>query len=282
MPRPPNRKSGGDPSVRRRHQAARKQRPEAPVPADEPDGGPVRLNKYLARAGVASRRDADSVIASGRVTINGDTVTEMGTKVSPDDLVAVDGRPVSPSGLVYLLLNKPPDVITTTSDDRGRRTVLDLLGPVGQTRGLFPVGRLDRHTTGALLLTTDGDLAHRLMHPRYETSKLYVVTTERPLTDAEIERLAEGVDLEDGPARADHAGRHPDDRRQVALQLHEGRNRQIRRMIEAIGHRVDALDRVRYAGLTLDKLRRGRWRRLERHEVNALRRSVKMKAVVGA
>ncbi|MDT0632678.1 pseudouridine synthase [Rubrivirga sp. S365] len=282
-------RTGGDASVRRRRQAARKERAgEAGSPggaAERPaPEGPVRLNKFLARAGVASRREADAVIAAGRVTVGGAVVTEMGVKVSPGDRVAVDGRPVGPSDLVYVLLNKPTDTITTVTDDRGRPTVMDLVSlPEDQQSALFPVGRLDRQTTGALLLTTDGELAHRLMHPSYGAVKLYRVRLDAPISDADLEKLRRGVDLDDGPARADHAtfiGRGGAGRSEIGLQLHEGRNRQVRRMVEALGRRVEALDRVGYAGLDLDGLRRGRWRRLEPHEVGRLRRSVKLKPVV--
>ena len=284
-------KSKGDPSVRRRHQADRKRRqaqagPAADdarpvaVPRPEPTGA-VRLNKFLARAGVGSRRESDAVIASGRVSVNGEVTTEMGVQVGPDDRVEVDGQPVRPTDLAYVLLNKPTDTLTTVSDDRGRRTVMDLVSiPDRLKSALFPVGRLDRQTTGALLLTTDGDLAHRLMHPSFGAVKLYKVTTDEPLTAPDLDRLRRGVDLDDGPARADHAAFVGDDKRDVGLQLHEGRNRQVRRMIEALGRRVVALDRVGYAGLDLDGLRRGRWRRLEPHEVNALRRQVKLKPIV--
>ena len=242
--------------------------------------GPVRLNKYLARAGVASRREADAIIEAGRVHVNGEVVTEMGVKVSPSDRVEVDGQPVTPSDLVYVLLNKPTDAITTVSDDRGRRTVMDLVSlPESAKAALFPVGRLDRDTTGALLLTTDGELAHRLMHPRYGAVKLYRVRLDAPITQAELDRLRTGVDLDDGVASADQAA-FLDDRQTLGLQLHEGRNRQVRRMVEALGRRVEALDRVGYAGLDLSGLRRGRWRHLQPHEVNALRRSVKLKPVV--
>ena len=267
--------------VKGRKRASRKnrQRPEPP-PSAVPASGEVRLNRFIARAGIASRRAADALIAEGRVTVDGETVTEMGVKVGPRARVTVDGKPITPAGLVYVLLNKPTDAITTARDEKGRRTVLDLVTLDEGTDGLFPVGRLDRNTTGALLLTTDGDLAHRLMHPRYNVEKIYLVTAEEAVTAEQIEQLRSGVDLDDGPARADQAGWVDDDKRKVALSLHEGRNRQVRRMMEALGHRVDALERVRYAGLDLRGLRRGRWRRLENHEVNALRRSVKLKPIV--
>ena len=274
------RKSGGDPSVRRRRQAERKERASEAAPRPDPDG-PVRLNKFLARAGIASRREADTIIEAGRVTVNGETTTEMGVKVLPTDHVEVDGQPVRPAGLVYILLNKPTDAITTVTDDRGRRTVMDLVAlPEAEQSALFPVGRLDRATTGALLLTTDGELAHRLMHPRYGAVKIYLVRLDEPIPDADLERLRTGVDLDDGPAAADNAAFVGTGNKTIALQLHEGRNRQVRRMVEALGRRVESLERIEYAGLTLDGLRRGKWRRLEPHEVNALRRSVKLKQIV--
>ena len=256
---------------------ARPPRPEPTraTPSDEA----VRLNRYISRAGVASRRESDEIIAAGRVTLNGTVVTEMGVQVGPTDKVTVDGRPIGPVGLTYILMNKPTGVITTTSDERDRRTVMSLLDlPRHELEGLFPVGRLDRNTSGALLFTTDGDLAHRLMHPRYETVKHYLCRTERPLAEADIDRLLAGVVLDDGPAKADNV--QFVDPSVVAIGLHEGRNRQVRRMIEAIGHRVDALERIAYAGLGLEGLRRGKWRRLHAHEVNTLRRKVKLKAIV--
>lgn len=265
-------------STQRRKQQQR--RAAAPAPSIDPET-PIRLNRYIARAGVSSRREADTLIAEGRVSVNGAVVTELGTKVSPSDDVSVDGRPIRPKGPAYFLLNKPKDTITTKSDEKGRRTVMDLLDlPLGEKSALFPVGRLDRDTTGALLLTNDGDLAHRLMHPRYLVEKLYVVTTRQPVKPHEIEALREGVTLEDGVAQADHAGFVGDDAREVALQIHEGRNRQVRRMFETLGHEVTALERTHYAGLDLQGLRRGRWRRLQPHEINALRRKVKLKPIV--
>ncbi len=279
----PKNRSGGDPSVRRRHQAERKGRADdGPSNASRPDpDGPVRLNKFLARAGVGSRRESDAVIASGRVTVNGEVTTEMGVQVSPDDRVEVDGQPIRPTDLAYILLNKPTDAITTVADDRGRKTVMDLVAVPDRIKSaLFPVGRLDRQTTGALLLTTDGDLAHRLMHPSYGAVKLYLVTVNDRLTQPDLDRLRRGVELEDGLAKADHVAFVGDDKRDIGLQLHEGRNRQVRRMMEALDRRVVALDRIGYAGLDLEGLRRGRWRRLEPHEVNTLRRSVKLKPIV--
>lgn len=276
---PGGRATGGDASVRRRKQAGRKERAETPTALPASDE-PVRLNRFLARAGVASRRECDAVIASGRVTVNGAVVTVMGSRVASTDRITVDGRPVTPAGLVYVLLNKTTDTITTRDDERGRKTVMDLVSLPDGEEAVFPVGRLDRDTTGAILLTSDGDLAHRLMHPRYGAVKLYVVQTEARVTAAQVEQLLRGLDLEDGPAKADEALLLDATGQTLALQIHEGRNRQVRRMVEALGHRVRALDRVGYAGLTLENLRRGRWRHLESHEVNMLRRSVKLKSIV--
>jgi|GEM_PF-636456 len=299
MPRPPDgpsgrrpggARTGGDASVRRRKQAARRDRADslprpagAPVPTAVPADAPVRLNRFLARAGAASRREADELIAAGRVTVNGAVTTEMGVRVGPSDRVTLDGRPVTAAGLVYVLLNKPGGAITTRDDERDRRTVMDFVElPPDVAGAVFPVGRLDRETTGALLLTSDGDLAHRLMHPRYGAVKLYVVTTEERVTARQAEQLVTGVALDDGPAAADHAQLLDPTGRVLGMQLHEGRNRQVRRMIEALGHRVASLDRVGYAGLDLAGLKRGRWRHLEPHEVNALRRSVKLKPILDA
>lgn len=278
----PDRRSPDARSTRRRKQAHRRAGAPEPAPAPALDADePVRLNRFLARAGVASRRDADALIAEGRVTVNGAVVTALGTKVAPGDDIVADGRAIRPRGPVYVLLNKPRDTITTKSDERDRKTVMDLVDlPEGQKAALFPVGRLDRGTTGALLLTSDGDLAHRLMHPRYGVEKLYVVTTSEPVKPHELEQLREGIPLDDGPAQADQAGYFGDDPRAVALQIHEGRNRQVRRMFEALGHTVAALDRTHYAGLDLRRLRRGRWRHLEPHEINTLRRKVKLKPIV--
>ncbi|MEM8599645.1 MAG: pseudouridine synthase [Bacteroidota bacterium] len=232
----------------------------------------------IAQAGLCSRREADTWIAAGRVSVDQVTVTTLGLKVTPEQDVHVDGRLITPRKLAYVLLNKGKDTITTTDDEHDRRTVLDLLP--NELQDLFPVGRLDRDTTGGLVLTNDGDLAHRLMHPRYEIEKVYVVHTRESVKPHQLDQLRQGIQLEDGPARADHAVYPGESHHEVALSLHEGRNRQVRRMFEALGHEVTALDRIRYAGLSLDGLRRGRWRRLDVHEINALRRAVKLKALV--
>src|SRR3954468_18795654 len=238
----------------------------------------VRLNAYLARAGVASRRKADELIKAGRVTVNGEP-GELNTFVEKRDRVELDGKPLAKQRLAYVLLHKPEGVVTTASDPEGRPTVVELVAHY-DTR-LVPVGRLDADTTGALLLTNDGDLAHRLAHPRYEVDKVYVAEVEgrpaddalrrlagglrargggRPAADA-LRRLAEGLELEDGrtaPARVRRLGPAT-----VELAIHEGRKHQVKRMLEAVGHPVTALHRSRYAGLGVEGLRPGRWRELD-------------------
>lgn len=234
-----------------------------------PDG--MRINKYIAHCGVTSRRKADDLLEEGQVRINGEPVTEHGTQVQRGDRVEVSGKEISLDTPAYFLVNKDKDTISTTDDPKDRDTVLDLLNiPQQEKEGLFPVGRLDRNTTGALLLTNDGDLAHRLMHPRYEIEKVYFVRTRQNVKPHQIDRLRRGVELEDGPASADRVGYVGDTKNEIGLSLHEGRNRQVRRMMEALGHDVVHLERPSYAGLTTEGLRRGHWRRLHGHEVSAL------------
>jgi len=225
----------------------------------------VRLNAYLARAGVASRRGADELIKAGRVTVNGGP-GQLNTFVQARDLVEVDGRRVAAQKLTYALLNKPVRTVTTARDPQGRPTVVDL---VDVPERVVPVGRLDADTTGALLLTNDGPLAHRLAHPRYGVEKVYEVDVEGRPDATALRALAEGVELEDGmTAPATVRCLAPST---IELTLHEGRNRQVRRMCEAVGHPVRRLHRSRYAGLTIDGLQPGAWRWLEPHEIAALR-----------
>jgi 23S rRNA pseudouridine2605 synthase len=226
----------------------------------------MRLNAWLARAGVASRRKSDELIKAGRVTVNG-SPGQLNTFVAADDVVRLDGRPLVKQRLAYVLLNKPAGVVTTARDPQGRPTVVGL---VAHPSRVVPVGRLDAETTGALLLTNDGDLAHRLAHPRYEVDKVYEVETDRPIDDTQLRRLAEGVELEDGRT-APAAARRLGDRR-IELTIHEGRNRQVRRMLEAVGRRVTHLHRSRYGPLTVEGLEPGAWRELEPLEVERLRR----------
>ena len=228
----------------------------------------MRLNAFLARAGVASRRRADELIKAGRVTVNGQP-GELNTFVASRDRVEVDGRPVAKQRLAYLLLHKPAGVVTTARDPRGRPTVVGL---VPSEPRVVPVGRLDADTTGALLLTNDGELAHRLAHPRYEIAKVYVAEVEGEPSDAALRALAEGIELDDGPTAPTEARRLGPS--EIELTLHEGRKHQVKRMCDAVGHPVRALHRREYAGLTLDGLGPGRWRELSADEVERLRAAV--------
>jgi 23S rRNA pseudouridine2605 synthase len=225
----------------------------------------MRLNAYLARAGVASRRGADELIKAGRVTVNGEP-GQLNTFVQSRDRVAVDGERVALQRLAYVLLHKPAGVVTTARDPQGRPTVVEL---VPAEPRVVPVGRLDADTTGALLLTNDGPLAHRLAHPRYGVEKVYEAEVEGEPGDAALDALRNGIELEDGPTSPARVRRLAPSR--IELAIHEGRNRQVRRMLEAVGHQVRGLHRSAYAGLTLEGLEPGRWRELEPSEVDALR-----------
>jgi 23S rRNA pseudouridine2605 synthase len=232
----------------------------------------VRLNAYLARAGVASRRKADDLIKGGRVTVNGEP-GQLNTFVDARDRVEVDGRAVATQPLTYVLLHKPAGVVTTARDPRGRRTVVDL---VRHGTRVVPVGRLDADTTGALLLTNDGELAHRLAHPRYGVEKTYLVDVEGEPDDAALRALEEGVELEDGPTAPAGARRLAPSR--VELTIHEGRKHQVKRMLEAVGHPVTRLHRTGYAGVSADDLDPGAWRELRASEVELLRSAVRSRA----
>jgi pseudouridine synthase len=224
----------------------------------------MRLNAWLARAGVASRRKADELIKAGRITVNGEP-GQLNTFVQRTDEVCLDGKPLSLQRLTYVLLHKPAGVVTTASDPQGRTTVVDL---VDVPERVVPVGRLDADTTGALLLTNDGDLAHRLAHPKYEVDKTYVAELWGQPTDGILRKLADGVKLEDGKTAAAQVRRL--DGARIELTIHEGRNRQVKRMFEAVGHRVRTLHRSRYGPLTLEGLEPGQWRELEPSEVKRL------------
>ena len=225
----------------------------------------MRLNAYLARAGIASRRGAEELIRAGRVTVNGEVVG-LATFVEGGDRVEVDGEEVEPERLTYVLLHKPAGVVTTASDPHGRPTVVGL---VGHERRVVPVGRLDADTTGVLLLTNDGPLAHRLMHPRYEVDKVYVVDVEGEPEEDALSRLAEGVELEDGVTAPARVRRLAPSRLEVTL--HQGRKHQVKRMLAAVGHPVTRLHRSSYAGLTADGLEPGEWRELSADELVRLR-----------
>ena len=232
---------------------------------------PLRLNKFLANAGVCSRREADEFIQAGVVTVNGEVVTELGTKILRTDEVKFHDTPVSLEKKVYVLLNKPKDYVTTSDDPQQRKTVMDLVKDVCPER-IYPVGRLDRNTTGVLLLTNDGDLASKLTHPKFLKKKVYHVHLDKNLTSHDMEQIREGITLEDGEIKAD-AVEYADerDKAQVGIEIHSGKNRIVRRIFESLGYRVTKLDRVQFAGLTKKNLRRGDWRFLTEKEVDMLR-----------
>ena len=232
---------------------------------------PLRLNKFLANAGVCSRREADEFIQAGVVTVNGEVVTELGTKIFRTDEVKFHDTPVSLEKKVYVLLNKPKDYVTTSDDPQQRKTVMDLVKDVCPER-IYPVGRLDRNTTGVLLLTNDGDLASKLTHPKFLKKKVYHVHLDKNLTSHDMDQIREGITLEDGEIKADaveYADEH--DKSQVGIEIHSGKNRIVRRIFESLGYRVTKLDRVQFAGLTKKNLRRGDWRFLTEKEVDMLR-----------
>ena len=238
----------------------------------------IRLNKFIAHAGFCSRRDADDYISAGKVQVNGQVTTELGTKVRRKDTLVVDGQNLSLEPFVYLLLNKSENVITTTDDEKDRTTVMDQIEDATGAR-VYPVGRLDRNTTGLLVLTNDGDLAHRLMHPSYRVRKTYQVTTEKPLSESQLEQFLDGIELEDGKAKGYNITQYVDDPQTFEMSVFEGRNRLIRRMVEFHGTEVTKLKRVEYAGLTLKNVSMGRWRYLRQNEINSLRKLVKLETL---
>jgi len=228
--------------------------------------------QFIAHSGVCSRRDAAELVKQGDITVNDQVVTEPGTKVTPTDIIKIKGKRITPSrNLVYILLNKPKDYITTLEDPEGRKTVLDLVKRATDER-IYPVGRLDRNTSGVLLLTNDGELAQTLSHPKHEIKKIYEVRLDRPLTKADFEQLMQGLVLEDGPVVADAVGYvDPKDKSVIGVEIHSGRNRIVRRMFEFLKYDVRGLDRVMYAGLTKKNVQRGKWRFLTEKEIRILR-----------
>ena len=232
---------------------------------------PIRLNKFLANAGVCSRREADEFITAGVVSVNGEVVTELGTKIKRGDEVKFHDQAVSIERKIYVLLNKPKDTVTTSDDPQARRTVMDLVKGACSER-IYPVGRLDRNTTGVLLLTNDGDLASKLTHPKYLKKKIYHVHVDKNLTKADMEQIAAGIQLDDGEIQADAISYTDDFKKdEVGIEIHSGKNRIVRRIFESLGYKVVKLDRVFFAGLTKKGLRRGEWRYLTEQEVNFLR-----------
>lgn len=259
-----------------RNPARRGPRPADPIDPAERNryannlavAGSVRLNRFMAQSGVSARRQADELIKAGKVKVNGETVTELGTKVNPQtDVVLVNGKRIQLQKFVYVLLNKPKNHVTTMNDPEGRRTVMDLVKGATAER-IVPVGRLDRNTTGLLLFTNDGELATRLTHPSFNIKKLYAVKLDKPISFEELEQLRKGIVLDDGPIRADKldyvAGGGPSE---VGIEIHSGRNRVVRRMFEHLGFQVLALDRVGFAHLTKKGIARGHWRFLTDKEV---------------
>lgn len=248
----------------------RPKRVEYETPLPDPNEQ-IRLNKYMANAGLCSRREADEYILQGLIKVNGEVVTELGTKITHSDVVEYDEKVVALEKKCYILLNKPKDCVTTSDDPNGRLTVMDLVKGACEER-IYPVGRLDRNTTGVLLLTNDGDLASKLTHPKFVKKKIYHVWTDKDITEEDMQRIADGIELEDGEIHADAISYVSEtDRNQAGIEIHSGRNRIVRRIFESLGYRVTKLDRVYFAGLTKKNLPRGRWRYLTQEEVNFLR-----------
>jgi len=232
-----------------------------------------RLNKYIANSGICSRRQADEYIAAGLVKVNDVIVTEMGVKVKQGDVVKYNGERIRTEKKLYVLLNKPKDFVTTMDDPEGRKTVMDLVKSAGKER-IYPVGRLDRNTTGVLLLTNDGDLATKLTHPKYNHKKIYHVFLEQAMTQEDFDKMLAGIELEDGKVKPDGLSFvNPSSKAELGIEIHSGKNRLIRRMFEALDYKVTKLDRVYFAGLTKKGLSRGQWRYLTEKEINILRMS---------
>ncbi len=235
------------------------------------DKGGIRLNKYLAHAGIASRREADMLIKTGSVSVNGKIITEMGYKVQPTDTVKFNNEPIKPEKKVYVLLNKPKNFITTTADEKGRKTVMELVSNSTSVR-IYPVGRLDRNTTGVLLFTNDGDLSKKLTHPKHRIEKIYHVKLDKNLKTSDFDKILKGLELKDGKIYVDDVSfikgaSHSE----VGIKIHSGRNRIVRRIFEYLGYDVIKLDRVLFAGLTKKDLKRGHWRHLTTKEINFLK-----------
>ena len=270
-----NNRGGGYNNNRRPNGGRPQMRPRMPQPVEydiqyDPNEE-IRLNKFLANAGVCSRREADQLIMAGAITVNGTPVTELGTKILRSDKVMINDQTVNPDRRVYLLLNKPKDCVTTTDDPNAKTTVMDIVKNACRER-IYPVGRLDRNTTGVLLLTNDGDLAAKLTHPQYNKKKVYEVALDRALEAADYETILNGITLEDGEIKADNLSFVEEgNNKKVGIEIHSGRNRIVRRIFEHLGYRVMRLDRTYFAGLTKKNLRRGQWRFLSNEEVNKLR-----------
>lgn len=252
------------------YEEKKKVKKAGPVKGKTPES--IRLNKYIANAGICSRREADELIANGEIKVNGKIVTELGIQLSRKDKVSYKGKILSPEKLIYLLLNKPKGFITTTDDPYERKTVMSLVEKACDER-IFPVGRLDRNTTGLLLFTNDGDMAKKLTHPKHNIKKIYHAVLDRVLAKNDLLQIAAGVELEDGFIKVDKISyaEDSDDKRQIGLELHSGKNRIVRRIFESLNYKVVRLDRVSFAGLTKKDVPRGKWRHLKEFEVNRLK-----------
>ncbi len=237
---------------------------------DAASSKPMRLNKYIANSGQCSRRDADELIKAGEVTVNGKVVTEMGLQVSLKDKVIIKGKRLSPESKVYVLLNKPRGFVTTADDPQNRKTVLDLVNTACDER-IYPVGRLDKETTGVLLITNDGEMTKRLTHPKYNRKKIYHVFLDKPFASKDFEKVLSGVELEDGEMHADALNYASDDKTEVGIEIHSGKKRIVRRLFAEVGYTVVKLDRVYFCGLTKKNVPRGKWRHLSDKEVNVLK-----------
>jgi len=231
----------------------------------------IRLNKYIAHSGICSRREADDLIRNGDIKVNGKVVFELGIRIKPSDKVSYKGKVLKREKLIYILLNKPKDFITTTDDPQARKTVIDLVKNHIRER-VFPVGRLDRNTTGLLILTNDGDLSEVLAHPSYNIRKVYEVLLDKPVQEKDVETIKKGLELEDGPVKIDDMAVLSPDARSIGIEIHSGRNRIVRRIFEHLGYEVVKLDRVMYSFLTKKDLPRGKWRYLKEFEVVRLKK----------
>ena len=267
---PTTRRPYGKKDEKKPSYARKKTAPSKPKPVE--NDGLVRLNKFIANSGICSRREADTLIENGLVSVNGERVTELGTKVNPaKDDIRFNGSRIKGEKKVYIVMNKPKDFVTTLSDPHADRTVIDLISKSLCPERVFPVGRLDKATTGVLLLTNDGDLTEKLTHPRHEVRKIYHATLDKNLLKEDFDKILEGIELEDGPIAADALSYVEGDKTQIGLEIHSGRNRIVRRIFEHLGYKVKKLDRVYFAGLTKKALRRGAWRFLDDKEVALLK-----------
>ena len=262
--------STGDSRSKKEEWSSKKSQIPGAQPTAEEMSAEIRLNKFIANAGVCSRREADKLIEAGEIKVNGKVISELGYKVNKDDNILYQNKVLKREKMVYVLLNKPKDFITTTSDPENRKTVMQLVSEACDER-IYPVGRLDRNTTGLIVLTNDGELAKKLSHPSYEVKKLYQVDIDKPISDEDFIKIQEGIILDDGPATVDEIAIVTPDRKSLGLEIHIGRNRIVRRIFEHLGYEVVRLDRVMYAGLTKLDLPRGKWRYLSDKEVIKLK-----------